>query len=148
MFTWTKNLKQWNKGVNQSKIFLMLTTQISLKLCFWLCLKNNPQKLHLWCSINHLFSTVPFSGLLGGSPTSISLSLLLCHTNPVQVLLHYIHKSSLRFSSCLAGPSSPSFLSICPDHLGLASLALTPNLSTWAVYLMYCSFWSLPIKSF
>lgn len=43
MFNWTKNLKQLNKGVNQSKIFLMLTTQISLKKNFGSASKTTPK---------------------------------------------------------------------------------------------------------
>lgn len=44
MFNWTKNLKQLNKGVNQSKIFLMLTTQISLKPFFLALPQKQPPK--------------------------------------------------------------------------------------------------------
>uniref|UniRef100_A0AAR2JPB9 Protein FAM50A n=1 Tax=Pygocentrus nattereri TaxID=42514 RepID=A0AAR2JPB9_PYGNA len=87
--------------------------------------------------------------------------LLYFQTNHLHVHLHYIHKPSLRSTS---SPSTrqlhlqhsliyiiddisiyPLFLlNTCPNHLNLASLALSPNCSTFTVPLI-CSFLILSI---
>lgn len=77
------------------------------------------------------------------SPSHCIPNILLCHTNTMQVLLHYINESSLWCSSfpaawqLLCPIYQLSFLCTCQSHLSLTSLTLSPNHLTCLTWLPF-----------
>ena len=101
-------------------------------------------------SIFFIFRLLPFGVATADSPSPFCsiLRVFLRHFHCCHVLSHRIHKPPFRSSPFLFPGSSivsvllpiypaASFLSTCPNHLGLASRTSSPNGPTCAVPLMY-----------